>query len=58
MGETNRIHMIICVNGQWDLEEWDEIPNLHHRVSGPVKDEYPMEDQIILPSYTKIYDKQ
>ena len=50
--------MIICVNGQWDLEEWDEIPNLHHRVSGPVKDEYPMEDQIILPSYTKIYDKQ
>ena len=37
MGKTNRIHMIICVNGQEDLKEYidyfDELPNLHMRVS-------------------------
>jgi|TARA_R110000744_G_scaffold371841_1_gene483086 hypothetical protein len=65
MGDADRIHLVICVNGQWDLEEWDEMPNLHHRVSGPIRDksdfhllDYPMEDQIILPSYTKIYDTE
>ena len=37
MGKTNRIHMIICVNGQEDLKDYidyfDELPNLHMRAS-------------------------
>lgn len=37
MGKTDRIHMIVCVNGQEDLKEDEdyfyELPNLHTRIS-------------------------